>query len=515
MRFWGSMNELAEPYDVRPWADHGPYDCETLTASFDWSRTPLGRRANWPPHLRNTVSLILKSKVAMATLWGPSGVMIYNDAYAVIAGDRHLSVFGSNVCEGWPEVADFNSGVLKTCLSGESLSYRDIEMTLFRFQRDEQVFFDLDYSPILDEHGKPAGVLAICVETTAKVKAERWKNTERDRQKQMFEQAPGFMAMLSGPEHVFVVANEAYRQLAGNRTLLGLTVRDAFPEIADQGFYEILDRVYASGEPFIGRSVEILLKPGDEPNRVFLDFVYQPVKDPDGRTTGIFVHGVDVTTRHEAEVALRDEERRLRLAHRIAGVGPMEVDIASRTVYAPENFWRMWGLEPRDSGPTELFESLVIPEDAGVRSSDATRRDGTAPTAVEYRIRRPDTGEIRWLSRHVEFVNGPDGKPAKMFGVVKDITERREAESRQKMLAHELEHRIKNLLAMVGAIASRTLREGNLADARDAFLQRLKAMSEAHGLLHETRWKGTSMRQVVDSACRSFPPSSSPSPVTR
>ncbi len=156
MRFWGSMNELADTYDVRPWADHGPYDCETLTASFDWSRTPLGRRANWPPHLRNTVSLILKSKVAMATLWGPSGVMIYNDAYAVIAGDRHLSVFGSNVCEGWPEVADFNSGVLKTCLSGESLSYRDIEMTLFRFQRDEQVFFDLDYSPILDEHGKPA-----------------------------------------------------------------------------------------------------------------------------------------------------------------------------------------------------------------------------------------------------------------------------------------------------------------------------------------------------------------------
>ncbi len=75
------MNELAETYDVRPWADHGPYDCETLTASFDWSRTPLGRSANWAPHLRNTVSLILKSKVAMATLWGPSGVMIYNDAY--------------------------------------------------------------------------------------------------------------------------------------------------------------------------------------------------------------------------------------------------------------------------------------------------------------------------------------------------------------------------------------------------------------------------------------------------
>ncbi len=149
---------------------------------------------------------------------------------------------------------------------------------------------------------------------------------------------------------------------------------------------------------------------------VFLDFVYQPVKDPDGRTTGIFVHGVDVTTRHEAEVALRDEERRLRLAHRIAGVGPMEVDIASRTVYAPENFWRMWGLEPRDSGPTELFEIACDPRRRGRAFLDATRRDGTAPTAVEYRIRRPDTGEIRWLSRHVEFVNGPNGKPARCSG---------------------------------------------------------------------------------------------------
>lgn len=425
----------------------------------------------------------------MATLWGPAGVMIYNDSYAAIAGDRHPSIFGADVCQGWPEVADFNAGVLKAVFSGKRLSYRDIEMTLFRFQRDEQVYFDLDYSPVLDERGHPSGVLAICVETTAKVNAERWKNSERDRQKQMFEQAPGFMAMLSGPGLVFELTNEAYRQLVGNRPLLGRTVREAFPELEGQGFYEILDQVYATGEPFIGRSVEVQLNPDPASKRVFLDFIYQPVMDPEGRTTGIFVHGVDVTTRHEAEMALRDEERRLRLAHRIAGVGPMEVDIANRTVYAPENFWRMWGLEPRVSASTDLLESLVIPEDAETRSSDATRRDGTAPTTVEYRVRRPDTGEIRWFSRHVEFISGADGKPAKMFGVVKDITERREAESRQKMLAHELEHRIKNLLAMVGAIASRTLREGDLGLARDAFLQRLKAMSEAHSLLHETRWK--------------------------
>ncbi len=174
-----------------------------LIAEFDWALTSVGCIQTWPSCLQNAVSLVLRSKVAMVLLWGAEGVMVYNDAYSVFAGGRHPALLGSPVRHGWPEAADFNDHVMKVGLAGETLAFRDIEMTLLRGGKPEQVWMNLDYSPVINESGGPAGVLAIVTETTAKVAAERWLTSERDRQRQMFEQAPGFIAMLAGPEHVF------------------------------------------------------------------------------------------------------------------------------------------------------------------------------------------------------------------------------------------------------------------------------------------------------------------------
>src|SRR5271168_3247299 len=139
----------------------------------DWSITPLGPLATWPQTLRTTVGLVLHSVVPIVLLWGEDGIMIYNDAYSVFAGGRHPLLFGSKVREGWPEVADFNDNVMKVGLSGGTLSYRDQELTLHREGFPEQVWMNLDYSPVLGENGRPAGVLAIVVETTQRVLTER------------------------------------------------------------------------------------------------------------------------------------------------------------------------------------------------------------------------------------------------------------------------------------------------------------------------------------------------------
>ncbi len=106
-------------------------------------------------------------------LWGPDGIMIYNDAYSAFAGGRHPHLLGSKVREGWPEVADFNDHVMRVGLAGGTLSYKDQELTLHRYGRPEQVWMNLDYSPVLDEAGQPAGVIAVVVETTERVLAEQ------------------------------------------------------------------------------------------------------------------------------------------------------------------------------------------------------------------------------------------------------------------------------------------------------------------------------------------------------
>ena len=99
--------------------------------------------------------------------------MLYNDAYSIFAGGRHPEQLGLKVVDGWPEVADFNRNVMRVGLAGETLSYRDQELTLYRHGRPEQVFMNLDYSPVLDESGHPTGVLAIVIETTERVLGER------------------------------------------------------------------------------------------------------------------------------------------------------------------------------------------------------------------------------------------------------------------------------------------------------------------------------------------------------
>jgi hypothetical protein len=147
-----------------------------LIRGFDWSRTSLGPIAVWPQSLKTAIDIVLRSPLPLVLLWGPDGVMIYNDAYSGFAGQRHPQLLWSKVLEGWAEVADFNAQVMKVGLAGGTLSFRDQQLTLYRNNRAEPVWMDLNFGPVLDESGQPAGVLAIVVETTARVQAER-RNT--------------------------------------------------------------------------------------------------------------------------------------------------------------------------------------------------------------------------------------------------------------------------------------------------------------------------------------------------
>ncbi|MCW6508358.1 ATP-binding protein [Lichenifustis flavocetrariae] len=144
-----------------------------LVRALDWGATSLGPIETWAQSLRTAVAMTLLSPVPIVLLWGEDGVMIYNDAYSGFAGGRHPRLLGSKVREGWSEVADFNDNVMKVGLAGGTLAYKDQELTLHRYGVPEQVWMNLDYSPVLDEAGHPAGVIAIVVETTERVLAER------------------------------------------------------------------------------------------------------------------------------------------------------------------------------------------------------------------------------------------------------------------------------------------------------------------------------------------------------
>lgn len=147
-----------------------------ITAAFekcDWSKTPLGSIETWPSSLTTTISIMLRASLPMSLLWGEQGILLYNNAYAGVAGQYHPEILGKPVSETWPETAEFHENVLREGLEGKTLSYERQELTLHRNGVAEQVFMDLNYSPIMSEAGSPAGVLGIIIESTQIVLADR------------------------------------------------------------------------------------------------------------------------------------------------------------------------------------------------------------------------------------------------------------------------------------------------------------------------------------------------------
>lgn len=155
--------------------------------------------------------------------------------------------------------------------------------------------------------------------------------SERNRLVDMFMQAPGFVAVLSGPTHLFQFYNAAYRRLVGHRDLEGLSVAEALPEVIEQGFIDLLDGVFTTGETVYGHAslVKLQRSPGASLEDAYLDLVYQPIHDSSGRIAGVFVQGHDVS-----EVVRAAERQKLmidELNHRVKNTLSTVQSIAMQT----------------------------------------------------------------------------------------------------------------------------------------------------------------------------------------
>ena len=340
-----------------------------LIRAFDWSKTSLGPVGQWPQSLRSVTAMLLLSPVPIVLLWGEDGVMIYNDAYSGFAGGRHPELLGSKVREGWPEVADFNDNVMKVGLAGDTLAYKNQELTLYRNGHGEPVWMNLDYSPVLDESGRPAGVIAIVVETTETVLAER----------RLRESEARFRALVNATSDVVYQMSADWSELCS---------------LEGRGF------LADTGRP----------RPG----------------------------------------------------------------------------WQ---------------DSYLFPEDAPLVMAEAQAAiRERRPFQLEHRVRRAD-GSMGWASSRAVPLFGPDGEVTEWFGAASDVTERRRSEEHLRLVVNELNHRVKNNLAMTQAIAAQTFRGSeDAAQAQQRFTARIVALAQANDLLTGERWAAASLRGVLEQA---------------
>ena len=328
----------------------GSSELAGLCRAFDWHATPLGPPAEWPASLRTTVSIVLGMAFPSIVLWGPELIQVYNDAYAPIMGDKHPWGLGQPTRECWPEVWHINEPIYERVRAGESVSFVNRPYPLMRHgpgSTPEDVYLTISYSPVRDEGDAVGGVLVTMFDTTSQVAArglEAERDTlmgelsvERTRLEEVFHLAPSFLAVLRGPTHVFEMANPAYYQLIGSREIIGKSVLEALPEVAGQGFVELLDKVLATGEPFIGHEIPVsVVRPGTTVrDQRYLTFVYQRMLGSGGAPDGVLAHGSDVTAhvlaRREVEHLLAESER-TRIALETANVQLEEQQLETELV---------------------------------------------------------------------------------------------------------------------------------------------------------------------------------------
>jgi PAS domain S-box-containing protein len=200
--------------------------------------------------------------------------------------------------------------------------------------------------PLRDEAGKLRGYAKIFRDVTAeRLAAEQLASIEAERERlfrqveaaserlvDIFQRAPAFMCVMRGPEHRFEFVNQRYLQLVGERELIGLTVREAMPELKGQGYFELVDAVYRTGQPVEGRNERMLLLrgAGDMLEQRFVDVIYIALREADGAISGVLAHGIDVTERTLAGLLAVGQRSALELAVSDAPLGDV-LDVLAHT----------------------------------------------------------------------------------------------------------------------------------------------------------------------------------------
>ncbi|GCE31558.1 sensor histidine kinase [Dictyobacter alpinus] len=395
-------------------------------------------------HQRQAFMAVVENAPDIITRYDRAGRFLYiNPAGCKVAGRAQEEIVGKTHAEnGFPEQ---HNRRWQHAIAEVFRTQKPLELDLDFTGPTGRRFYQANLAPEFDARGRMISILSVTRDITdrklieeervhllaAEKQAHAEAEAERQRLYDLFMQVPALVCLLKGPEHVFEFANSRYMQIVGNRELIGKTIREALPEVADQGIYELLDQVYATGKAFHGNEVLVMIdrKLNGHLEEGFFNFVYQPARDTNGEINGIMVHAVEVTEQIRNRNHLRSSQQRLQLAQQAAHIGTFEWMIAKNEIIWTPELEALYGLPAGGfEGRYENWAQRVHPADlARAEESLQGSINGGPPYNVEFRVVWPD-GSQHWMLGKGEVAKDENGRAERVFGVNIDITERKEAE---------------------------------------------------------------------------------------
>lgn len=390
-------------------------------------------------------NLIMQSPIALTILRGKEYIIeIANDVMInTLWKKSEAEVIGKKILEVFPELNDQKYPELLNAVSTEGITHRENESLTYihnQYGELETFYLDFEYKPLFGTNGSISGIIAHVNDVTEKVEARNQIQESETRFRNMVEQAPVAMCVLRGENYVVEVANEKQLQVwrKTKEEVLNKPIFTAIPEGAGQGFEQLLASVFTTGKPFVANEFPSTLIRNGKEETSFLNFVYEPLYANDHKIDGVLSVATEVTEQviarkqtEESKEVIQESKEQLEFILECAKGGYWDLDFLTGKGICSFRHDQCFGAtEPIADWSYEKFLTYVYPEDLEnvdnqFKEAVATGKDWT----IECRILWKD-GSIHWIQSSGRNYRYIEGKPTRMLGMVKEITEQKESQKK-------------------------------------------------------------------------------------
>lgn len=481
-----------------------------------WEQTALGGLETWPQALQTLVGVMLAAGQPMFLIWGADQkVWLYNDAFIPILGRKHPEALGQHALDQvWSEARETLAPLFETVFAGEAVQMDDLALALDRSGSLQEAHFSFSYTPVRDGSGVVAGLFGVCTETTELTQRRRLSEATETALAAAAAAAQAATERIELALRAGAIVGTWVWDVPGDHFIADEQFARSFgldPELCSAGLAlaQVMESIHPDDTARVGDEVDIALQRGGpyrcEYRVLHRDGAYRWTEasgDVELDATGAAVRFpgvlVDIEDRRRAEAALLETNGLLRtFMEAVPGVIYAK-DREGRLLVGNQGTARLLGRSYEAFiGRTDLDLLEDKAEAAAVMANDRRIMDSGVAEQIEEQVTFPDGSTAWWLSTKAP-LRDAEGQVIGLVGSSVDITDRRRAEEHRTLLVNELNHRVKNTLAVVQGLARQTFRNPAVgAAAVESFEARLTALSRAHNLLTDEHWASASLGDVV------------------